>query len=378
MLRRQTLDLCERSLTSRLAARRALHASCTRGQSSTSSSTPGEHNPSSSLSSNGSSSAFPDSRASAGGEGTTHFGYQDVPLSSKVDLVRGVFSSVASSYDVMNDAMSVGVHRLWKDHFVAELNPRGGIKCLDVAGGTGDIGLRLLDHAREKHSDRQTQVTLLDINPSMLRAGQRRLAKTMYWNTDQLRFALGNAEDLRLHLDSPPPKSPLSAFAASPNKPKLPPLEHLEIEDESVDLYTIAFGIRNCTHIDKVLKEAHRVLKPGGVFACLEFGKVNVPGLSDLYRAYSHAVLPSLGAVLASDRASYQYLVESIERFPTQPDFARMVAQAGFHLPGSPQAERWGLPAYPEQRSWDGDESVNGAWEDLSFGIATIWKGMKL
>lgn len=198
-----------------------------------------------------------------------------------------MFSSVASSYDVMNDAMSLGVHRLWKDQFVKRLNPRGGINCLDVAGGTGDIANRILDHARTQHGDRNTRVTILDINAKMLRAGQKRMKQTMYWGSPQLSFQLGNAEQLSSSIpptfgDAPQQTQATDVNAKLPsNTTPLPPLATIPIPDNSVDLYTIAFGIRNCTHIDQVLSEAHRVLKPGGVFACLEFGKVNVPMLAE-------------------------------------------------------------------------------------------------
>lgn len=189
-----------------------------------------------------------------------------------------MFSSVASSYDIMNDAMSLGIHRLWKNHFVEMLNPRGGIHCLDVAGGTGDIALRLLDHARTKHLDRETRVTVLDINPQMLVEGQKRMKETMYWNTPQIRFQLGNAEALDKVMEVPERPNPP---ASTRKNPILPPLVSEPIPDESVDLYTIAFGIRNCTHIDEVIKEAYRVLKPGGIFAVLEFGKVSIPLLAE-------------------------------------------------------------------------------------------------
>lgn len=216
----------------------------------------------------------------------THFGFRNVPEEEKIGLVGGVFSSVANSYDVMNDAMSLGVHRLWKDNFVKRLDPRGGINCLDVAGGTGDIAKRILDHARIQHGDRDCKVTILDINVKMLRAGQKRMRQTMYWGGPQLSFQLGNAENLTT---STPP-----AFGSSPqqteatgtnlklpsNTSPLPALPTIPIPDNSLDLYTIAFGIRNCTHIDQVLSEAYRVLKPGGIFACLEFGKVTVPLLA--------------------------------------------------------------------------------------------------
>ena len=297
---------------------------------------------------------------------TTHFGYRTVDEDAKEGLVGDVFSSVASSYDLMNDAMSLGIHRLWKNHFVEMLNPRGGIRCLDVAGGTGDIALRILDHARTKHLDRETSVTVLDINDKMLVEGQKRLKATMYWNTPQVRFQLGNAEALDRVLPVPERRNPP---ASTKRNPILPPLVSEPVPSESVDLYTIAFGIRNCTHIDRVIAEAFRVLKPGGIFACLEFGKVSLPVLAQLYRQYSFNVLPPLGHMLVGDRDSYQYLVESIERFPPQAEFAQMVSDAGFLLPGTPEANSMGLPRLANGR---------GAWEDLSLGIAAIWTGYVL
>ncbi|GAA5984864.1 hypothetical protein JCM11641_005445 [Rhodosporidiobolus odoratus] len=259
-----------------------------------------------------------------GNSGTTHFGFRDVPEQLKESLVKGVFSSVASSYDVMNDAMSLGIHRLWKDHYVSKLDPHGGLKCLDVAGGTGDIALRLLDHAREKYGDRELSVQMLDINPEMLEEGKKRFARTMYHATPQVSFTLGNAEDLS------------------------------NIPSNSLDLYTIAFGIRNCTHIDRVLSEAHRVLKPGGVFSCLEFSKVHNPVLAKAYELWSFQVIPPLGHILAADRDSYAYLVESIVKFPDQEKFAQMIRQAGFTVP---QEE---------------------AYENLTFGVAAIHTGVKV
>lgn len=178
----------------------------------------------------------------------------------------------------MNDAMSLGIHRRWKNYFVEMLNPRGGIQCLDVAGGTGDIALRLLDHARTKHLDRETAVTVLDINPQMLIEGQKRVKDTMYWNTPQIEFQLGNAEALDTPLDVPVRVNPATSTRKNPI---LPPLVSVPIASESKDLYTIAFGIRNVTHIDQAIKEAYRVLKPGGIFAVLEFGKVSIPLLAE-------------------------------------------------------------------------------------------------
>ncbi|KAM0753005.1 ubiquinone/menaquinone biosynthesis methyltransferase ubiE [Meredithblackwellia eburnea MCA 4105] len=264
------------------------------------------------------------SSSSSAADSTTHFGFKDIPESLKESMVKGVFSSVASSYDVMNDAMSLGIHRLWKDHYVQKMNPHGGMKCLDVAGGTGDIAIRLLDHARDRHGDRETSVHVLDINPEMLAEGKKRFARTMYHGTPQVSFTLGNAENLE------------------------------SIESNSLDLYTIAFGIRNCTHIDKVLEEAYRVLKPGGVFSCLEFSKVTNPLLAKVYNLYSFQVIPNMGHIIAADRDSYQYLVESIERFPSQAKFSAMIAEAGFTVP------------------------KREPWEDLTFGVAAIHTGVKL
>ncbi|KAI0287958.1 UbiE/COQ5 methyltransferase [Russula brevipes] len=264
---------------------------------------------------------------------TTHFGFRTVPEESKEALVRDVFDSVASKYDLMNDAMSLGVHRLWKDSFVSLLRPgsRGPVRCIDVAGGTGDVALRILDHVRETYGDRETRVDVVDINGEMLKEGHARFKKTMYHNTPQIAFMEANAQEL-----------PSEIFA-----------------DDTYDLYTIAFGIRNVTSIPDVLREAHRVLKPGGIFACLEFNRVTNPLLAQLYDQYSFSVIPLLGTILAGDRASYQYLVESIRRFPSQADFARMISDAGFAIGGD----------------FEGD---GGAWRDLYGGIACIHTAVKL
>ncbi|EIN12365.1 UbiE/COQ5 methyltransferase [Punctularia strigosozonata HHB-11173 SS5] len=261
---------------------------------------------------------------------TTHFGYKTVPEEEKEGLVKNVFNSVASSYDLMNDAMSFGIHRLWKDTFVSSLAPgkNGPMRCLDVAGGTGDIALRILDHARETYADRETVVEVADINTEMLKEGYKRFKKTMYHNTPQVSFHEANAMKLQFPSDT-------------------------------YDLYTIAFGIRNCTSIPDVLQEAHRVLKPGGVFACLEFSKVNNPLLATVYDQYSFSLIPLMGTILAGDRDSYQYLVESIRNFPAQADFAKMIQEAGF--------------ATGEMR-----EGKGGAWRDLTGGVACIHTGVKL
>jgi len=262
---------------------------------------------------------------------TASFGFKTVPEDSKEYLVKDVFDSVAKNYDLMNDASSLGVHRLWKDTYVSSLKPgrKGPIRCLDVAGGTGDIALRILDYVRETYADRETTVEVVDINGEMLKEGIRRFKKTMYHNTPQISFHEANAQAL------PQDKFP----------------------DNNYDLYTIAFGIRNCTSIPAVLKEAYRVLKPGGTFACLEFSRVDNPLLSFAYDRYSFSIIPLLGTILAGDRDSYQYLVESIRRFPPQAKFAQMVRDAGFTT---------------------GDDIEGGAWTDLWGGIACIHKGVKM
>ncbi|WOO76643.1 2-methoxy-6-polyprenyl-1,4-benzoquinol methylase, mitochondrial [Vanrija pseudolonga] len=285
---------------------------------------------------------------------TTHFGFKDVPEEDKESLVGGVFSSVASKYDIMNDTMSAGIHRLWKDDFVASVLPRlppsvhrnpvradgtqapdhepaapAPFKVLDVAGGTGDIALRLLDRAREKFGSRDIEVEVVDLTEGMLHEGRKRVAQGIYYNTPQITFTQGNAQALPEH-----------------------------IKDNSIDLYTIAFGIRNCTSLPAVLSEAYRVLKPGGRIGVLEFGKVTNPLLKEIYRQYSFQVIPVMGQIIAGDHASYQYLVESIERFPSQPDFAQLVRDAGFQT----GAMR---------------EGKGGAWTDYTFGVATMWTGVK-
>ncbi len=223
----------------------------------------------------------------------THFGFQSVPLGEKQGRVNEVFRSVANRYDLMNDLMSAGLHRLWKDALVSTLRPPRdrAIRHLDVAGGTGDVAFRILDGGGLK-----THVTVLDINGEMLKVGQER-AESRY--EGRIDFVEANAEEL-------------------PFEPK------------TFDSYTIAFGIRNVPRIDRALREAHRVLKSGGRFLCLEFSKVDVPVLDRAYDAYSFNVIPRLGQMVTGDAESYQYLVESIRRFPPPAAFARMIEEAGF------------------------------------------------
>lgn len=218
------------------------------------------------------------------------FGHEDVSPREKTRRVRGVFSSVASRYDLMNDLMSGGLHRLWKHEFVRRIRPRAGEAILDMAGGTGDIGLRL---ARSGAA-----VTVADINPEMLAVGVER-AKAR--GIEGLIWAEENAESL--------------SFA-----------------DKAFDAYTIAFGIRNVTDIPAALKEAHRVLKTGGRFFCLEFSRSRWPGFRTLYQSYSRRVVPRIGKAVAKDEASYRYLIESIERFPDMGPFATMIEAAGLKL----------------------------------------------
>jgi len=226
---------------------------------------------------------------------TTHFGFRDVPLGDKQTLVNDVFHSVASRYDLMNDLMSGGLHRVWKDIAINLLNPPRGetpFALLDVAGGTGDIAFRAA-----KVAGGQFQATVCDINTAMLDVGRTRATERHL--DDRVAFVEGNAEAL--------------AFA-----------------DRSFDAYTIAFGIRNVPRIDNALREAHRVLRPGGRFLCLEFSTVNLPGLDRLYDLYSFNVIPALGRAITGDAESYRYLVESIRQFPKPAAFADMIRDAGF------------------------------------------------
>jgi demethylmenaquinone methyltransferase/2-methoxy-6-polyprenyl-1,4-benzoquinol methylase len=227
-------------------------------------------------------------------EQETSFGFRTVDAEEKPRLVRDVFSRVASRYDLMNDLMSGGIHRLWKRDLVDWLRPRPGFRIVDVAGGTGDVAFRILERTGGAQSG--ARVVVCDANAAMVEAGRdRALDRGICAGID---WVCGDAENL-------------------------------PFDDATMDAYTIAFGIRNVSRIDRALTEARRVLKPGGRFLCLEFSHVVAPGLASLYDAYSFNVLPALGAVVAGDRAAYQYLVESIRRFPDQDRFAAMIAAAG-------------------------------------------------
>jgi demethylmenaquinone methyltransferase/2-methoxy-6-polyprenyl-1,4-benzoquinol methylase len=219
---------------------------------------------------------------------TVSFGYEEVSPEEKTERVGAVFSSVARRYDVMNDAMSGGMHRLWKDRFVRLVKPRPGEMILDMAGGTGDIAFRMQAQG--------ALVTVSDINPDMLAVGMERAAER---EIGGLSWSEQNAETLTF-------------------------------DSSSFDAYTIAFGIRNVTRIDLALKEAHRVLKRGGRFFCLEFSTTTWPGFSDVYDFYSHKIVPKVGKLIADDEESYRYLIESIRRFPPMPEFRRMIEDAGF------------------------------------------------
>jgi demethylmenaquinone methyltransferase/2-methoxy-6-polyprenyl-1,4-benzoquinol methylase len=216
------------------------------------------------------------------------FGYETVEADEKTRRVGAVFSNVAAKYDVMNDAMSAGMHRLWKDRFVRRVKPRAGEAILDMAGGTGDIAFRLAASGAD--------VTVADINQEMLDVG---IERAMDRGVDTLVWSRQNAEQL-----------------AYP--------------DRTFDAYTIAFGIRNVTHIDRALAEAFRVLKHGGRFFCLEFSTTEWPGFKEVYDLYSHKLVPQIGKAIAHDADSYRYLIESIRRFPTMPEFERMLRAAGF------------------------------------------------
>jgi demethylmenaquinone methyltransferase/2-methoxy-6-polyprenyl-1,4-benzoquinol methylase len=247
---------------------------------------------------------------------TTHFGFRDVPLRDKQTLVNDVFRSVAQRYDLMNDLMSAGLHRLWKQAMIDALNPPRGetpFALLDLAGGTGDIAFRAAQAAGARF-----RATVCDINSDMLGVGRERAAARHL--DDRVAFVEGNAETL--------------AFP-----------------DRSFDAYTIAFGIRNVPRIDLALREAFRVLRPGGRFLCLEFSTVDVPGLDRLYDLFSFKVIPPLGRAVAGNAESYRYLVESIRTFPKPNAFAEMVRSAGFS---------------------------RVTWQSLSGGIVALHSGWRL
>ena len=245
-------------------------------------------------------------------EKTTHFGFQDVPESEKAGRVRGVFGSVASKYDVMNDAMSLGIHRVWKDAMMDWLAPRPGQRLLDVAGGTGDIAFRFLKRAGHGHA------TVLDLTEPMLVEGRKRAeAEAM---ADSLDWVVGDAMAL-------------------------------PFDDNCFDVYTISFGIRNVTRPEAALSEAYRVLRPGGRLMVLEFSQIPNDLMQKVYDLYSFNIIPRLGQAIANDRDSYQYLVESIRRFPDQETFLGMVRDAGFG---------------------------NAKYRNLSMGIAALHSGWKI
>jgi demethylmenaquinone methyltransferase / 2-methoxy-6-polyprenyl-1,4-benzoquinol methylase len=227
---------------------------------------------------------------------TTHFGDRQVPLEDKQGLVNEVFHSVADRYDLMNDLMSGGIHRLWKDAMVARLAPpkRGSrpYRVLDMAGGTGDVAERIVNA-----SVGYAEVTVADINADMLRVGEERARGWRF--PGQASFVVANAEQL-------------------------------PFEDASFDAYTIAFGIRNVPRIAQALEEAHRVLRRGGKFLCLEFSAADLPVLSELYEFFSDTVIPPMGRLVTGDAQPYRYLVDSIRKFPTPEQFSRMIGQAGF------------------------------------------------
>jgi demethylmenaquinone methyltransferase/2-methoxy-6-polyprenyl-1,4-benzoquinol methylase len=250
------------------------------------------------------------------GDTSTIFGFRNVREEERQSLVNDVFSKVAERYDLMNDLMSGGLHRLWKSDFVAALNPPRSetpFRLLDVAGGTGDIAIRAL-----RHGGSNVSAVICDINPEMLDVGRRRVADEGL--ADRISLIEGNAEAL-------------------------------PFEDKSFDAYTISFGIRNVTHIDKALAEAYRVLKRGGHFLCLEFSQVQVPVLDRIYDFHSFEVIPRLGKLAAGDSQPYQYLVESIRKFPSQDRFAEMIRAAGFQ---------------------------NVTYRNLTGGVAAIHSGWKI
>ncbi|ROW03589.1 hypothetical protein VPNG_07210 [Cytospora leucostoma] len=282
--------------------------------------------------SNTKSDAAPNNAKQTEADRATHFGFETVTEAEKRRRVAEVFSNVAETYDKMNDLMSFGWHRVWKDHYVSTLNPGFSADpnnpqpqhILDIAGGTGDIAFRHLHQAHVVNRNPNVRVTISDINPNMLAVGKQRSASLPAGQQASLSFLEANAEDLRG-----------------------------KVGDASVDLYTVAFGIRNFSDIPAALREAHRVLKPGGVLAVLEFSKADrFPLFNSVYKRWSFGAIPLIGQLVAGDRDSYQYLVESIERFPSQRDFRDMIVEAGFVVGGQ-------------------------GYEDLTGGVAAIHTGLK-
>ncbi|MDB2577994.1 MAG: bifunctional demethylmenaquinone methyltransferase/2-methoxy-6-polyprenyl-1,4-benzoquinol methylase UbiE [Tateyamaria sp.] len=243
---------------------------------------------------------------------TTHFGFETVPEDQKAGRVQGVFNSVASKYDIMNDVMSVGIHRIWKEAMMDWLAPRSGQKLLDVAGGTGDISFKFLKRAGSGHA------TVLDLTEPMLIEGRKRAEADKM--ADSIDWVVGDAMAL-------------------------------PFEDNTFDVFTISFGIRNVTRPQDALAEAYRVLKSGGRLVVLEFSHLPNDGMQKLYDLYSFNVIPQMGKMIAGDRDSYQYLVESIRKFPDQETFLAMIRDAGFE---------------------------NAKYRNLTMGVAALHSGWKI
>ncbi|XP_061672867.1 2-methoxy-6-polyprenyl-1,4-benzoquinol methylase, mitochondrial [Syngnathoides biaculeatus] len=265
------------------------------------------------------------------GEKNTHFGFETVPEAEKAKKVYKVFENVAQKYDLMNDAMSLGIHRLWKDALLHAMHPHPGAHLLDVAGGTGDIAFRFLKYVASQKERRARRLARSMQTPSWQDISDK------YSGTEEEEGEKGGLRESRAvvcdinkeMLKVGREKAHLMGISAGVSW-VVGDAEELPFNDDQFDIYTIAFGIRNVTHVDLALEEALRVLKPGGRFMCLEFSKVTNPVLARLYDAYSFQVIPVLGEVIAGDWKSYQYLVESIRKFPAQEEFKEMIEDAGF------------------------------------------------
>lgn len=257
-------------------------------------------------------------------EKTTHFGFETVKESEKSEKVHSVFKNIVDSYDIMNDVLSVGIHRIWKDIFIQELGPTHGTRLLDSAGGTGDIAFRYINFLKNTPNPHNisSHISICDINQHMLDVGQKR--------ADKLNLSQPNNCSIQWKQED---------------------AQNLSFSEGSFTAYTIAFGIRNVTHIEEALSEAYRVLQPGGRFLCIELSHVNNEILRWLYDQYSFQIIPVLGHLISGQWRSYQYLVESIRRFPKQEDFKDMIEAAGFR---------------------------NVTYKDLTFGIASMHSGFKL